>query len=163
MFAARYTGLSVSQMQDLRQRIVEDATFSVVKNTLARRAAEASEREDMLEHLAGPTGIVWITGDPARAAKALAEFGKESDDLFSIKGGLLNGKPFGAEQVTALTKLPSREELIAKLAGGLAAPLHGLSALSQPLNELGGGLNQLLSGLPNALDQLRAQKEAAGG
>ena len=162
MFAATYSGLSVSQMQELRQRIAEDATFSVVKNTLARRAAEASEREEMLEHLTGPTGIVWITGDPARAAKTLTEFGKETDDLLSIKGGLLGGKPFSADQVTALTKLPSREELLAKLAGGLAAPLHGLTALAQPLNELGGGLNQLLSGLPNALHQLRAQKEAAG-
>jgi large subunit ribosomal protein L10 len=163
MFAAEFSGLSVSQMQELRRRIAEDATFSVVKNTLARRAAEASEREEMLQHLAGPTGIVWITGDPARAAKALTEFGKEVDDLFAIKGGLLNGQPFAAEQVTALTKLPSREELIAKLAGGLAAPLHSLGALSQPLNQLGGGLSQLLSGLPNALNQLRQQKEAAGG
>jgi large subunit ribosomal protein L10 len=163
MFAASYSGLSVSQMQDLRQRIAEDASFSVVKNTLARRAAEASERTDMLEYLVGPTGIVWIAGDPARAAKVMTEFGKESDELFAIKGGLLGGKPFGADQVVALTKLPSREELIAKLAGGLAAPLHGLSALSQPLNELGGGLNQLLTGLPNALNQLRTQKEAAGG
>ena len=52
-------------MQDLRRLIAEDATFGVVKNTLARRAAEAAKRDEMLDYLQGPTGIVWVSGDPA--------------------------------------------------------------------------------------------------
>jgi len=149
MIAAAYSGLSVAQMQDLRRRIAEDATFAVVKNTLARRAAEAAEREEMLEYLAGPTGVVFVTGDAARAAKALSEFAKESDDLFAARGGLLDGEPLTKEQFTALSKLPSRDELIAQLAGGIAAPLFALSGLSQPLTKLAYGLVQLRDQMPS--------------
>ena len=148
MIAAEYSGLSVAQMQDLRRRIAEDATLSVVKNTLARRAAEAAKRDDMLEYLAGPTAVVWVKGDPARAAKALGDFAKESDDLFTAKGGLLDGAPLSKEQFVALSKLPSREELLAKLAGGIAAPLFALGGLAQPLNKLAFSLVQLRDQMP---------------
>lgn len=148
MVAAEYSGLSVAQLQDLRRRIAEDATFTIVKNTLARQAVERSGREEMLPHLSGPTGIVWVTGDVARAAKVMSEFAKESEDLFSPKGGLLDGAPMDTAQFTALSKLPPRDELVAKLAGGVAAPLFALSGLSQPLTKLLYGLMQLRDQMP---------------
>jgi large subunit ribosomal protein L10 len=161
MIAAEYSGLSVAQLQDLRRRIAEDATFSIVKNTLARRAVEAAGREEMLQYLQGPIGVVWVQGDAARAAKALSEFAKESDDLFAPKGGLLDGEPLDTGQLAALAKLPPREELIAKLAGGLAAPLFALAGLSQPLSKLALGLDQIRAQMPAEPEAAPAEEPAA--
>lgn len=162
MLAADYRGLTVAQLKQLRDRIRNEAEFSVVKNTLARRAAQDSGREEILQYLEGPTGIFWITGDPAAAAKTLTAFAKEVNGLLAIKGGVLSGTALSAAQVDALTRLPSREQLLAQLAGGIAAPLFALGGLAQPLQKLGGGLNELLAGLARTLDALRAQKSSSG-
>lgn len=159
-FATAFSGLSVAQMQDLRRRLRDEAVFTIVRNTLARRAAGDAGRDAVIEYLEGPTGIVWVTGDPALAAKALAEFAKASDDRITVKGGMLEGTPIGPQQVAILTSLPSREELLARLAGGLGAPLHGLGAIANPLNELAGTLSSLLGTFTRTLDAVRATKTA---
>ena len=122
----------------------------MVKNTLARRAASETGREALLPYLDGPTGLVWVGGDPAVAAKALDQFASEHPDAMSIKGGVLEGADLPQAEVTRLAKLPAREQLLAQLAGGIASPLTGLA----------GGLNNLIGGLARSLGALQAQKES---
>ena len=102
------------------------------------------------EQLRGPTGVV-IGPDPVAAAKVLADFARENDQKPGIKGGLLDGRSIGVDQVKALASLPSREQMLAELAGGLQAPLAGFV----------GALNGLLYMFAGALDALRTQREGA--
>lgn len=122
----------------------------MVKNTLARRAAADTGREALLPYLDGPTGLVWVGGDPAVAAKALDQFAGQHPAALSIKGGLLEGRDLPSADVTRLAKLPSREQLLGQLAGGIASPLTGLA----------GGLNNLIGGLARSLGALQAQRAA---
>lgn len=126
--------------------------MTVVKNTLARRAATQTGREGLLPYLDGPTGLVWVDGDPAVAAKALDTYATQNEQL-SVKGGLLEGADIDAAGITRLASLPSREVLMAQLAGGVAAPLRGLA----------GGMNALLSGLARSLAAVQEQKASAEG
>jgi large subunit ribosomal protein L10 len=149
LLAADFRGLTVKQLADLRRRLREsEAEFTVVKNTLARRAATESGREGLLALLEGPSGLVWVEGDPARAAKTLADFAREHPDGLAIKGGLLDGERLERAEVQRLAALPSREQLLAQLAGGMAAPLTGLA----------GGLNNLIAGLARSLAALHDQR-----
>jgi len=127
-----------------------DADYSVVKNTLARRAANDTGREALLPYLSGPTALAWVAGDPAAAAKVLDEFASRHKEAFSIKGGMLEGADLAVADVTRLAKLPSREQMLAQLAGGIASPLTGLA----------GGLNNLIAGLARSLGALQAQRAA---
>lgn len=151
VFATDFRGLTVKQLSELRDRLRSAETeYSVVKNTLARRAASETGREGLLPYLDGPTGIVWVGGDPAVAAKALDQFAQEHPDAMTVKGGLLEGSDLSSDGITRLAKLPAREQLLAQLAGGIAAPLTGLA----------GGLNNLIGGLARSLGALQAQKES---
>jgi large subunit ribosomal protein L10 len=141
----------VAQLAELRRRLRESQTeYTVVKNTLARRAANATGREDLLPFLDGPTGLAWVGGDAALAAKALQGYATETRDAFKIKGGLLEGSPIAEEAVTRLARLPSRDVLLAQLAGGIAAPLSGLA----------GSLSGLIGGLARTLAAVQAQRAA---
>ncbi len=151
MFAADYRGLTVKEMAELRGRLrAADTEFTVVKNTLARRAADATGREALLPYLEGPTAIAWVAGDPAVAAKALNGFATEHPDALTVKGGLLDGADLPSADVLKLARLPSREQLLGQLAGGIAAPLSGLA----------GSLGNLIGGLARSLGALQAQREA---
>lgn len=150
MFAADYRGLTVKQMAELRTRLrAAETEFTVVKNTLARRAAAATSRDALLSYLEGPTAIAWVAGDPAVAAKALNGFATEHPDALTVKGGLLDGADLPSADVTRLARLPSREQLLGQLAGGIAAPLSGLA----------GSLSNLIGGLARSLGALQAQRE----
>lgn len=150
ILAADFRGLSVKEMADFRGRLREaEAQFSVVKNTLARRAATDAEREQLLPLLTGPCGLVWASGDAAAAAKALKEFSDEHDGRPAITGGLLEGEEIDVPGITKLAKLPSRDQLMANMASGLVAPISGLA----------GGLDSLLSGLARTLASVAAQRE----
>ena len=149
IFAADFRGLTVKQLAELRGRLREAETeFTVVKNTLARRAASDSGHDALLPYLDGPTGLAWVGGDPAVAAKALNQFAGEHPDALSIKGGLLEGNDLPSADVARLAKLPSREQLLGQLAGGLAAPISGLA----------GTLNSLIGGLARTLAAVQAQR-----
>lgn len=153
VFATDYRGLTVKEISELRTRLRgADTEYTVVKNTLARRAAADTGREALLPYLTGPTGIAWVSGDPAVAAKVLDQFAGEHSEAFAIKGGLLEGADLPTADVTRLAKLPPKEQLIAQLAGGIAAPLSGLA----------GGLSNLIGGLARTLAAVQAQKEAQG-
>lgn len=149
IIAADFRGLTVRQLGELRVGLAEAETqFTVVKNTLARRAASENGADELVQHLTGPTGLAWVAGDPALAAKVLDTFAAAHPDGFTIKGGLLEGSPISADEIGKLAKLPGREELLAKLAGGIASPLTGLA----------GGLSNLIGGLARTLASVQAQR-----
>lgn len=140
---ADFRGLTVAQLAELRQRLREaEAEMTVVKNTLSRRAVDETGRAGLRPYLDGPTGLVWIDGDPARAAKALSDFAKAHQDVFTIRGGVLGGDDLPAESIVRLASLPPREQMLAQLAGGLLAPLSGLAGT---LNSLIGTLARTLA------------------
>jgi large subunit ribosomal protein L10 len=150
-FLVDHRGLSVAEATELRNRLRGvGATLRVVKNTLALRAAAEAGVEGVETLFAGPSAIAFCHADPVGPAKVLQAFIREKKKL-AIKGGYLQKRVLGAGQVDTLATLPGREELIAKLVGGIAAPLYGLA------NVLTGPIR----GLVAALDQVREQKAAA--
>jgi len=149
VIAADFRGMTVKELAELRTKLIEvDAGITVAKNTLARRAADATSRGGLLPYLTGPTGLVWAAGDPARAAKVLADTARSVGGRLSVKGGLMGESDLPAASVQTLASLPPREALLAQLAGGVAAPLSGLA----------GALNNLIGGLARALGAVQAQR-----
>jgi len=147
VFAVDYRGISVPQAAELRTKLREaDATFRVTKNTLSERAADQADAPGLKDFLQGPTAMTFVRGDAAAAAKALADFSRTSG-LLTFKGGWMNGAPLTADQVIAISRLPSREVLYGRLVGMVASPLTGLAA----------GLSNLISGLGRQLQQIADQ------
>ncbi len=144
VFAVDYRGITVAQAAELRTKLRDaDTSFRVVKNTLTERAADAAEAEVLKELLTGPTALTFVRGDVAAAAKALADAQKSTEKL-AFKGGIMNGAALDPAQITALSKLPSREQLNAQLVGLVASPLTGLA---RTLNQLIGGVAVALGGV----------------
>lgn len=128
-----YRGLSVSAMAKLRSGLrSSDAQLKIFKNTLARLAANETGNTSINDLLVGPTALAFVKGDSVGAAKALKDFSKEHPALL-IKGGLLGGKALSPSDIDALAALPSREVLLARFAGGLAAPMTQMAGLLQAL------------------------------
>ncbi|WP_020668455.1 50S ribosomal protein L10 [Amycolatopsis nigrescens] len=125
-----YTGLSVSQLSQLRRALGTSAKYRVAKNTLVKRAAEDAGIEGMEELFLGPTAIAFVQGEPVDAAKALRDFAKDNNALV-IKGGYMDGRPLTVEEITRLADLESREVLLAKAAGAFKAKLSQAAALFQ--------------------------------
>jgi large subunit ribosomal protein L10 len=145
VFAVDYRGLSVPQAGELRTRLrAADARFSVVKNTLTERAADQAGAEALKELLEGPTALAFIRGDAAAAAKALRDYGRETE-LLPFKGGILNGAPLTPEDIGNIARLPSRDVLYQQLVGVVAHPISGLART----------LNALIGGLAIALGQVQ--------
>ena len=123
-----YRGLTVAQVRELRQVLGEDATFSVVKNTLTKIAAkDAGVSAEFSELLVGPSAIAFVDGDVVQAAKGLREFAR-ANPLLVIKGGVLEGKTMTPEEVSKLADLEPRDVLLAKLAGAMKATMAGAAA-----------------------------------
>jgi large subunit ribosomal protein L10 len=133
VFVSEYRGMSVGQLADLRSPLRDaGAEHKVYKNTLARIAATDAGYESLNEHLLGPTALTFVTGDSVAAAKALLDQSK-ANPLLVIKGGVLGDAPMTADDVKALASLPSREVLLAQLAGAFQAPLVKTAGLLQAL------------------------------
>jgi large subunit ribosomal protein L10 len=147
IFAIDYRGISVPQAAELRSRLAEaEALFSVVKNRLAKRAAEQAGTEGLDDLLVGPTALTLIKGDPVTAAKALSTFSREHQVL-SYKGGIMDGAPLDADGFNAIARLPALDVLHGQLVGVTASPLTGLAR----------GLGSMVSGLAVALGQIQEQ------
>ena len=128
-----YRGLTVKALKDLRRSLGDEATYAVSKNTLTTIAARQAGIEGLDEHLVGPTAIAFIDGDPVTVAKGLRDFGRTNPHLV-IKGGILDGKFLGPDDVRKLADLESREVLLAKVAGGLQGVLQqAVSLFAAPL------------------------------
>ena len=138
LIVADYRGLTVTQIDELRPKLLEHgARFSVVKNTLTRRAAEAAGVEPLLALLDGPTAIAFLEsdGDPVAVAKALDD-AAGADTILAIKGGLLEGAEIGEDDVKQLAKLPPTDVLRAQLVGAVAGPLTAIVGLfAAPLRD----------------------------
>jgi len=150
VFAVDFRGISVPQAADVRTRLRDaDATFRVVKNTLTERAADEAGAESLKPLLEGPTALTFVRGDAALAAKAIATFNRETQ-LLTFKGGLLEGDALDAEQIVAISRLPTRDVLYGQLVGMVAAPITGLAR----------GLNAMLTGVAIALGEVLRKKES---
>jgi len=138
-----YRGLSAFEMTELRRRLRElGIDYKVVKNTLARIAAQRAGREELVNLFDGPVAIVFGYGDIVEPAKALADYIQATKSTMSIKGGFLQEKLLTLDEVTTLSTLPSREALIARvlaevqrpmvaLVGYLSAPMQGVIGVLQ--------------------------------
>jgi large subunit ribosomal protein L10 len=124
-----YRGLSVKEMQQLRRQLRQSgAELKVYKNTLTRIALRELDLPTIDGYLEGPTGFVFAGVDPVMPAKAMTAFIKEHSAL-ELKGGIVQGSVLDASGVKALSTLPSREELLAKLMGSLVNPVRGFMAM----------------------------------
>src|SRR6476646_5742217 len=124
LYYTDFTGLNVKRMTELRRRLRKaKVEYVVIKNTLALRAVNESGLVG--ERLKGPTGLVVAT-DPVEAAKILTDFAKANDQKPAVKGGMFDGASIDAAQVKRLAAMPSREQMLAELAGGLQAPLSAM-------------------------------------
>ena len=147
-----YRGLTVSQIQDLRGKLRGgDVEYRVVKNTLARRAAEAAGVPALESELEGPVAIAFGYDDLSAPAKLINEWVRATRLKLEVKGGLVEGRVFSPDQVKSLADLPSRETLIAQLAGAIQAPIA----------QLAGALQTPLSTLARALESYQKKLEAA--
>ncbi|WP_020520492.1 50S ribosomal protein L10 [Catelliglobosispora koreensis] len=124
-----YRGLTVKQLTELR-RSMGGASYTVAKNTLAKRAAANAGLAGLDDLFTGPTALTFVSGDVVEAAKGLRDFAKANPQLV-IKGGVFEGKPLSAAEVSKLADLESREVLLAKLAGAMKANLSKAAALFQ--------------------------------
>jgi large subunit ribosomal protein L10 len=125
---AEYRGLTVAQLAELRRSLGEQATFSVVKNTLTKIAASEAGVGDQFGHLlAGPSAIAFIQGDVVEAAKGLREFAKTNPALV-IKGGVIDGKAMVPDEISRLADVEPREVLLAMLAGAMKASMGRAAA-----------------------------------
>ena len=128
-----YRGLTVQDLATLRRSLRTDGgEYKIFKNTLVRLAAKQSGLEALDDLLTGPTAITFISGDAAAVAKSLRDFSR-TNPLLVIKGGVLGDKVIGPRETAALADLPSREVLLARLAGLMAAPLQQMASLMQAL------------------------------
>jgi large subunit ribosomal protein L10 len=148
-----YRGLTVAQLTQLRRSLGQTATYSVAKNTLAKRAATDAGITGLDELFSGPTALTFVSGDVVEAAKGLREFAKANPALI-IKGGVFEGRAISADEVNKLADLESREVLLAKLAGAMKANLSKAAAVFQaPLTKT--------ARLAAALQDKREKEEAA--
>src|SRR3954453_16135266 len=125
-----YRGLTVAQLTQLRRSLGEGSSYAVVKNTLTKRAAEEVGFSDLGPLLNGPTAIAFIEGEPVNAAKAIRDFAR-AHPLLVVKGGVVDGRPVPAGEITRLADVEPREVLLAKLAGAMKGNLTKAAGLFQ--------------------------------
>lgn len=137
---ADYRGITVEDVTKLRKEVREtNAEYKVIKNNIVKRALDKNGESGLDDLLEGPTAVITSKEDYLAPAKAIYNFTKDHD-FYKIKGGIIEGKVMTAEEIITLAKLPSRQELLAKLAGSLLGNITKLAV---------------------ALDAVKAQKENA--
>ena len=155
LIVADYRGLTMPQIDDLRTELLKHgAKFTVVKNTLTRRAAEAAGADALLALLEGPTAIAFLEadGDPVAVAKAIGATARETRVL-EIRGGILDGRPITADEIESLAKLPPFDQLRGQVLGAIAGPLYAVVGLfNAPLQNLVGLIDARIEQLGGAAD-----------
>ena len=148
-----FKNMTVAKDQELRRQLQEaGVSYSVVKNTLARKAAAGSLLEPAIEEFKGVTAVALSTTDPVALSKAITKFRKANPDIFTFKVGIVEGKVVELSQVETIASLPSREELISKV-------MFLVNCQAQRLVTV---LQAVPRNLTIVIDQVRAQKEAVG-
>ncbi len=155
LISAQYRGMSVAEMVELRRTMKKNgARLRVVKNTLAKLAANRAGISAFVDEFDGPTAVAAGADDPTAPAKALADHAKAyPQTTLTVVGGIMDGEVLDRSQVEALAMIPSREVLIAKMMGSLNAPLVGLVSI------LGGPMRALANVLQARKDQIAIQGE----
>jgi large subunit ribosomal protein L10 len=155
LLVADYRGLTMPQIDALRSRLIESgARFTVVKNTLTRRAAEAAGADALLALLEGPSAIAFLEadGDMVAAAKALADSARETRVL-AIRGGIMQGRVLTAEEVQSLASLPPLDVLRGQVLAAIIAPITAIAGLvNAPLQNLYGLLDARIEQLGGATE-----------
>jgi large subunit ribosomal protein L10 len=150
-FITEYRGLSVKGIAELRGQLRPNGTqYKVYKNTLVRRAAAEVGIEGLDSLLVGPVAIAFVKGDAAATAKILRDAAK-TNPILVVKGGVLGNKVLSTKETAALADLPSREQLLAQLAGAMQAPMSQFASL----------LNAVPQKMAYALQALIDQKNQA--
>lgn len=151
MWVVDYRGLTVKQIQELRSQVREaDASMKVYKNTLMHIALADLELPNLDAVLEGPSAFVIAGNDPVASAKVLKDFAKANKSL-EIKGGMMDGAFVTAAEVEAIASLPTREELLAQIAGAISGVARGLAV----------SINGVPRGLAQVAKAVADQKEAA--
>tara|TARA_B100001115_G_scaffold175624_1_gene161891 strand:+ start:529 stop:1041 length:513 start_codon:yes stop_codon:yes gene_type:complete len=128
VIVAKYTGLTVAEMQDLRARASDaEASVRVAKNRLAKIALDGKSCKNISEYLSGMT-VLTYSEDPVAAAKVAEQFAKEYDK-FQILGGSMGGNTLDPAGVEAVSKMPSRDELISSIVGCVGAPAANIAGV----------------------------------
>jgi large subunit ribosomal protein L10 len=156
LIVADYRGLTMSEIDGVRTELLKHgARFSVVKNTLTKRAAEEAGVNSLVELLEGPTAIAFVLeGDMVAVAKSLNDTARQTKVL-SLKGGILQGQPVGADEVQKLAALPPMNVLQGQVLGAVVGPLNAIVGLfTAPLRDLVGVVDA-------RIQQLQEQGETA--
>jgi large subunit ribosomal protein L10 len=159
LIVADYRGLTMSEIDDVRTELLKHgARFSVVKNTLTKRAAEQAGVPTLVELLEGPTAIAFVLeGDMVAVAKTLNDTARQTKVL-SLKGGLLQGQPVSAEEVQKLAALPPTDVLQSQVLGAVIGPLNAIVGLfTAPLRDLVGVLDARISQLQEQGETVEAE------
>ena len=156
MAVADYRGLKVSDMQAVRRTLRESGVqLHIAKNRLLKIAADEADRTELKPLLEGPTALATIDGDEAAMAKALADAFRPYSRVVTMRGGMLGSQAIDASQLSRLATLPSREVLLARLAGGMAAPMTGMAGV------LAANMRNLVGVLSAVADKKRTTETAA--
>jgi large subunit ribosomal protein L10 len=159
LIVADYRGLTMSEIDGVRTELLKHgARFSVVKNTLTKRAAEQAGVPTLVELLEGPTAIAFVLeGDMVAVAKTLNDTARQTKVL-SLKGGLLQGQPVSAEEVQKLAALPPADVLQSQVLGAVIGPLNAIVGLfTAPLRDLVGVLDARISQLQEQGETVEAE------
>ncbi len=161
LIVADYRGLTMTQIDNLRTKLLEHgARFQVVKNTLTRRAAEAAGADALLALLEGPTAIAFLEadGDPVAVAKAIGATARETRVL-EVRGGILEGRSVTAAEIETLAALPPVEQLRGQVLGAIAGPLYSVVGLfNAPLQNLVGLIDARIEQLGGEAEETPSQQ-----
>ena len=148
-----FQGMTVAKDQELRNQLREAGiSYEVVKNTLARKAAQGTVFEQASDQFKGVTAVALSKEDPVNLSKAISKFTKANPDIFKFKVGIVEGKVVALRDVEAIASLPSKEELLSKIMFLVNAQAQRLATVT----------NAVARNLAIVIEQVRAQKEAQG-
>ncbi len=156
-----FSGLTVERDQQLRNDLRETgATYKVVKNTLARIAVKDTPFEEATEYFNGVTSVAWTSGEAVELSKVVTKYLKEYDKTFELKGGVVDGKLVGIDEIKAIASLPSKDELIAKLLFLLNSPAQRTATVLQAVPRDLVVVLQQISELPEGSTEAAEGKES---
>lgn len=143
-----YMGLNVAEITELRSNLYDDdVDYMVCKNTLAKRAFNELDINELDDYLKGPTAIAFSYSDPVAPARIIVDFAEENEKI-SLKSGIVEGKHVENDKLEELAKLPSKEELLAMLLRAMKAPINGV------VNVLNGNITKFV----NVLNEIKKEK-----
>jgi large subunit ribosomal protein L10 len=160
---ADYRGLTVGEIGDMRAKLREQgAEMIVAKNTLLRIAARETGNASMEPLLEGPTAITFAYDDVAKVAKTLNDYVK-SNSKVTVRGGMLGTSMLKEDILDQVAKLPSREQVLGQIVGGIQSPISGLvGVIGAPVNDVYGIINAVVSNISYVIQARITQLEGEG-